>query len=280
MKDYLKNIAHQLKNYSKSLDKISILIDKPWALIDNEFEMQKLIFKKNKELILSKNGQVQIGKWDYFPEAKALLIDRNVDKILCNEEFIDNGVMILKLDGTQSRFFILANENIIPNLDAIEYLNKLRFQKLNIIEQKLVDGRIIEVKKQMASSQPILLDYVTNEFEALEDGIYQLDESNLDLYFPDKPKYYEINKSRIFKILFETKYINPHGLEIHIQQQNAMKITYGDYIYKNGEKIEDAVINFSKNKNLIVRNGFVLRLERKNAWARWFAMIGKFGYED
>lgn len=89
MKLYLKSIVNQLRNYSSTLDKTSILVDKPWALIDEEFEMQKLIFKKNKELILSKNGQVQIGKWDYFPEAKSLLIDRNSDKILCNEAFID-----------------------------------------------------------------------------------------------------------------------------------------------------------------------------------------------
>ncbi len=78
MKLYLKSISKQLRNYSASLDKISILLDKPWAIIDEEFEMQKLIFKKNKELILSKNGEAIVGKWDYFPEAKSLLIDSSV----------------------------------------------------------------------------------------------------------------------------------------------------------------------------------------------------------
>jgi hypothetical protein len=128
MKIYLKSIVSQLRNFSATLEKASILIDKPWALIDEEFEMQKLIFKKNKELILSKNGQVQIGKWEYFPEAKSLLIDRSSDKkdiILCNEVFIDEGVMVLRIDGLENRFFLLANENIVPDLDAIKYLNKL-----------------------------------------------------------------------------------------------------------------------------------------------------------
>ena len=104
MKLHIKNVVKQLKKYSATLEKTSIFIDKPWALIDDEFEMQKLIFKKNKELILSKNGQVQIGKWDYFPEAKSLLIDRGTDKILCNEAYIDNGVMILVLDGVKFNF--------------------------------------------------------------------------------------------------------------------------------------------------------------------------------
>ena len=54
MKTYLQNIIPQLKNFSQTLNKTAILINKPWAMIDDEFEIQKLIFKKDKELILSK----------------------------------------------------------------------------------------------------------------------------------------------------------------------------------------------------------------------------------
>ena len=67
---------------------------------------------------MSKDGQVNMGKWDYLPEAKSLLIDRGKDTILCNEGFIDEAVMILKMDGTNNNFFVLANENIVPDLDA------------------------------------------------------------------------------------------------------------------------------------------------------------------
>ena len=49
MKIYLQNTVKGLKYLSKSLDKKSILVDKPWALIDSDLEIQKLIFKKNKE---------------------------------------------------------------------------------------------------------------------------------------------------------------------------------------------------------------------------------------
>lgn len=71
MKIFIQNIIGGLKNYSASLDKQSLLIDKPWAVIDSDFEIQKLIFRKNKELIMSKNGQVIMGKWDYLPEVNA-----------------------------------------------------------------------------------------------------------------------------------------------------------------------------------------------------------------
>lgn len=262
MKLYLKSIVKQLRNYSATLDKTSILIDKPWALIDDEFEMQKLIFKKDKELILSKNGQVQIGKWDYFPEAKSLLIDRNTDKILCNEAFIDKGVMVLRLDGTDSRFFILANENIVPDLDANRYLKELRYQKLKIAETKLVDGRILEVSRDEEYNGPQIGNPVTVEADPIEDGKYQLAEAK---------KYYEVKKGRIYKILTETTYNNPDNHEIIIHQQDSWKIRNGDEVFMFGKLVENAIINFSNNRNLVVRDGKAIRLERKNAVTRYLS---------
>lgn len=266
MKIYLKSIVKQLRKYSATLEKTSILIDKPWALIDDEFEMQKLIFKKDKELILSKNGQVQIGKWDYFPEAKSLLIDRNTDKILCNEAFIDKGVMVLRLDGTDSRFFILANENVVPDLDANRYLKKLRYQKLKIAEAKLVDGRIIEVQREDEMAQPQIGNFVTEDAAKIEDGKYQLAKQN---------QYFEIKKGRIFKILTETKYVNPCGHEIIVQQQDNGVIKHGDYVFMFGKQVENAIIDFNRSKNLVVRDGFVIRLEYKNKIMSRFSKMWK-----
>lgn len=273
MKVYLKSIVKQLRNYSATLDKTSILVDKPWALIDEEFEMQKLIFKKNKELILSKNGQVQIGKWDYFPEAKSLLIDRNTDKILCNEAFIDKGVLVLRLDGTDSRFFILANENIVPDLDANRYLKELRYQKLKIAETKLVDGRILEVQREEDYGTIKIGNPVTVEADTIEDGKYQLAETK---------KYYEVKKGRIFKILTETTYTNPDKHEIVIHQQDSWKIRNGDEAFMFGKHIDTAVINFSTNRNLVVKDGKVIRLERKNVVTSYLSKKWKsfWGYYE
>lgn len=266
MKIYLKNIVKQLRNYSATLDKTSILIDKPWALIDDEFEIQRLIFKSDKELILSKNGQVQIGKWDYFPEVKSLLIDRKADKILCNEAFIDKGVMVLRLDGTDNKFFILANENIVPDLDAYRYLKKLRYQKLKIAEIKLIDGRILEVQRKDEWRQPQIGNPVTVEAETIEDGKYQLARYN---------KLFEIKKGRIFKILTKKMYLTQSGQEIIIQQQVNWEIKKGDYVFMFGKQVDNVIIDFTKSKNLVVRNGIVIRLERINKIMRWFSKTWK-----
>jgi hypothetical protein len=274
---YLRSIVKQLRKYSATLDKSTILIDKPWALIDGEFEMQKLIFKRDNELILSKNGQVQIGKWEYFPEAKSLLIDRVTDKILCNEAFIDRGVMVLKLDGTDSKFFVFANENIVPDLDANRYLRELRYQKLKIKEAKLVDGKILEVQRYDEYERIGIGNEVTVEAESIEDGKYQLEIID-DL----QNQYYEVKKGRIYKILTETIYTNPSGQEITIQQQDNSKVKHGDYVFMYGRPAENAIVDFSKYKNLVVRDGAVIRLERKNKVMKWISKSWKsfIGYYE
>ena len=260
MKTHLKNIINQLKSQTLTLEKTSLFVDKPWALVDDDFEVQKLIFKSNKELILSKNGKVQVGKWDYFAEAKSILIDRCVDKILCKETFIDKGVMILSLDGTSNDFFILANENIIPDLDIYKYLKALKNRKLNIVERKLGNGKTIEIKRRDSWLPPAIGDYVTIEEESVEEGLYQLESLN---------RFFEIKESKIYKILIETKYNNSNGEEIVVFQQEGNQIRKGDYALIYGKRVENGIINFSIKKNLVVRNGIVIRLEPKNKLVRW-----------
>jgi hypothetical protein len=70
MKYFLSNIAS--KNQNLAVKKI--LVDKPWALIDSDGEIQKLIFKNDNGLILSKNGKVVTGTWEYFPNSRTLLV--------------------------------------------------------------------------------------------------------------------------------------------------------------------------------------------------------------
>jgi len=165
MRVFLKNISKQLKQFSKSLDKKSILIDQPWALIDEEFEMQKLIFKKDGELIMSKNGKVSVGNWEYLNVSKSLLIDRGEDKILCREVYIDEGVLILKLDGTDSNFMVLANENHIPDLNIKDYLTKKidRSRKNYYGDKNKISGKAFGLNKfELRDGTTVFIDLKQN----------------------------------------------------------------------------------------------------------------------
>ena len=133
MNKYLTNLIQRLKEFSANLDKIEFFVDVPWVIVDENLNQQKYIFKRNGDLIMSLNGQVNIGKWELLSAARSILIDRIQDKILLNQNFIDPAVMILKKDGFNDENLILANQILIPDLNVTEYLKQLYYQKNKIV---------------------------------------------------------------------------------------------------------------------------------------------------
>jgi len=189
MKLYLDNLIPRLKEFSLNLDKQEVFLEKQWVIIDSESNKQTYIFRRNGELIMSINGQVTIGKWEYINEARSLLVDRIQDKILLNQIFISHAIMILRKDGFKEDHFILANENLIPNLNIIEYLNFLINH--NILEKgnsknnykeetreliskcyKTNKGKIII--KQQESFGTSIGDLVFKDNLTAPDGVYRL----------------------------------------------------------------------------------------------------------
>lgn len=274
MKEYLKSISRQLKNHSKSLDRMSILIDKPWAMIDGELAMQKLIFKKNKELILSRNGKVQEGRWDYFPEAKSLLIDRGTDKILCNEAFIDEGVLILKLDGTENQFFALANENVLPDLDVIRYLSEYEKPKQKVIESHvsrdknlekiLENGKVIEIRPNdgMGAIYPHIGASVFYQNEPLEDGYHSL--KNVQAAF--------LVYDSIIENVFVESHISFNGREYKILKHDY-KLKKGDLVFSGNSKVASQKIKISNSTTIVVEDGLIVDIIFRNPIKHFFSHI-------
>jgi hypothetical protein len=252
MKEYLKSIVSQLSNYSKSLNTTALFIDKPWAMIDDEFEIQKLIFKRDKELILSKNGIATIGKWDYLPAAKSLLIDRGKDKILCNEAFINEGVLILKVDGTSNNFFALANENIIPDLNIVKYLKGLKERHLKTKCYELVNGRELEIN---------MMDDYRNEYDDIAVGLTAYVQGNQapdgGYKMSDPKKFVYIKDGKIKTIITPKFYITRDGIKIEVHQKVSFTISLGDKVYLKGIAAPDGKYKLGFLSSIRVRNGVV-----------------------
>jgi hypothetical protein len=260
---HFDRIVNQLRNYSKSLAIENIFVDKPWTIIDEDNEMQRLIFKKDRSLIMSKNGQVNKGSWDYLPEAKSIVINRINDSILCNEAYIDEGVMILRLDGTANQFFTLANENIIPDLDVYKYMANKRQEKLNIEERRLIDGKLLEIDMGQRDF-PAIGHGVSINLKEVADGKYQLAHSN---------EYYEIISSKIIQIIIVKAYENPEGIEFTVHQRNNYQISVGDLVFVNDILVKNQTINFSHLERLVVSDGKVVKLEYKNVLLREYPEV-------
>ena len=122
MLDYVRNILPRIQKYSKSLDIQELYIDKPCVLMDGDTNYHEYEFCRDGRLIMSVNGQVQLGRWEYRESTQRLLIERPTDAILLQSAFVDNALMVLKKSGSNDLAFLLVNRSEVPGLDYETYL--------------------------------------------------------------------------------------------------------------------------------------------------------------
>jgi hypothetical protein len=242
MKLYINNLIPRLKQFSENLDKKEIFLEFPWVIVDNNLNQQKYIFKRDGDLIMSLNGQVTIGKWEYLSAARSLLIDRIQDKILLNQNFIDPAVMILKKDGFKDENLILANEFLLPDLNVTDYLTKLFYQKNNITACQLMTGEFLEINNWEGW---INFNKVTMEGEPVPDGFVQLAQSK---------KKYVIKDSKVVKVLVKYSYETNKGI-IVVEHQEFQSPSKGDFVFQNKIAAPDGKYRLGFLWHITVDNG-------------------------
>ncbi|APS40631.1 hypothetical protein [Salegentibacter sp. T436] len=247
MKIYAQNLLHRLERFSIQLDKVELFVNKPWVLIDQDNNYQKYIFKRDGELVMSLNGKVQVGKWEFIGAANSLLIDRIVDKLLLNQLYTDEGVMALKCDGFNNDYFILANETIIPDLNIENYLRKIEHKKFNVISGRLITGGTLEIFLEN-NEEPKIGMRATLEGEEIEYDLVRTKKTNT---------LYEIKQSRIIRISYPKVYYLNELNTIRIERQNITEISKGDYAYLNNKPIPDGKFKIGFMRYIKTINGVI-----------------------
>lgn len=251
MKAYIQDLLPRILQFSKKLDNTALFIEKPWVLIDNDTSYYKYIFKRDGQLIMSANGLVQVGNWEYFAEAKSILIDRIKDKVLLNHAFIDDAVMLLRVDGLNNSIFILANEAVIPNLDVVNYLKTIINKRQNSITGILDDGRFIEIHR-LSHKTPLRigLNVSINGLKAI-DGRYKSSVTERSIY---------VKNGKIHRIAYSYHYQTIDGISLTIEQFRN-RISKGDFVYINNKMAKTGTYKLSPMKSLIVENGVIKKLK-------------------
>lgn len=244
MKTYISNILPRLVQFSESLSRQEIYIDKPWVMIDEAQNFYKYIFKRNGELVMSFNGQVTIGSWEYLAVAGSLLINRIHDKILLNQNFIDPAVMILKQDGFNKDNFVLINQLLIPDFDVDTYLKKLYHSRNQIVIKKLTSGLELEI---LGFDEFYYNKKVSVEGNPIEDDTYELQEPHFLL---------EIRDSRVAKVINPTKYTVKQGV-LTIYQQQFYNPFKGNSVFLNQEPAPDDTYRLSFFSKIKVKDGII-----------------------
>lgn len=257
MKDYLKSWIPRIQSFSLKLDKLSKLYNQPWVLVNDINDFIKIIFQEKGKLLVSKNGVVSNGSWELISTANSILLDISGEKRLYNHEFIDNGLMILKLDGNTTDFFVLANQNIIPDLDVLNYLDanyskpihvnkKSTFKPLYEKELPLTNGNVLQIVKNLGyfGSTEVKINH-----KHVPDGFYRLSDSNIA---------YEIQGSRIKMEYYIEKFKQDNGLFIEVGGNRISGITKGSPVWLNGNEAPDGQYKKGWFAKIEVRNGRII----------------------
>ena len=150
MQTFIADIIPKLQRFSQKLDDLSLLTNQHWVVLDELTKSKNVyIFRSNNELLISANGKVEKGKWEYLGNS-SLLIDRKDESYLFKHGFFDENVMALKIDGKEE-YAILVNENRFEGeLNSVEKVtNFLSSTYLNPNAKKLLGSQIINNEKKI-----------------------------------------------------------------------------------------------------------------------------------
>ena len=253
MKNYINSILPKIRRFSESLDKNALLIEQPWVNIDSEGNYEKLIFRKNNELIMSSNGIASTGKWEYLPSANSLLIDRVKDKILLNQEFVEKGLMILKFDGFSDKYFILANENIIPDLNIERYLRNIYYKNCNVKIIYTTNNQEYEIlRNDEYETTGLLGQTVLRNAVQISDCSFQSDSSKVIYYVKD---------SKIYKKSIIKEIKASDGTILLIECYTSDKPKKGDIVrlsHNKNDFAHDGIYKIGMFSKIKVENGVIV----------------------
>lgn len=110
MKTYISDLIPKIQRFSKRLDDLTKLTNQNWVSVGDIGENKKVfIFRQGGHLLVSENGIVNKGNWEFLRNDSIIIDSRNVT-YLFKHGFFDENVLALKLDGTETYAFF-ANES-------------------------------------------------------------------------------------------------------------------------------------------------------------------------
>lgn len=240
MRKYIENLLPRIQKFSETLDRKELFIDQPWVLLDDDLNKVQYIFRRDSSIIMSYNGNVGIGKWEYIAGANSLLIDLDGKKHLLNQAFVEKGLLILKKDGYKEAPWILANEKIIPDLDVKKYLNSVLRTKFYIAVQEMDNGDIFEYEDPHTTGLMVGREVVINGSNGM-DGLFNADGGNI---------IYTVRNGKVINIFRKGSAKMKTGERFEFADPNGMGLEIGTDVMVDGRN--DITGLFRSDDNLLL----------------------------
>jgi hypothetical protein len=128
MRTFIADIIPKIQRYSKQLDELTKLTNQHWVSLNDITKSKRVfIFRPNNQLIISENGIVERGSWEYLGN-QSLLLETKAESYLLKHGFFDENVIALKLDSTNNYAFFINEtkyNNELNNIyDILKFLEE------------------------------------------------------------------------------------------------------------------------------------------------------------
>lgn len=265
---YLLDIIPKIQAFSKKLDENSLLINQHWVSV-NEIANSKtvFIFRDNEQLLISQNGRIERAKWEYVG-ANSLIIDRNSESYLFKHGFLDETVLALKVDGTET-YALFVNEtkygkdvNTVTDLTAFlkaKYLTNTtaNFSKNGSFSGALSDRRLGDVKlmdgrELVFYSTELGQTAIIEGCKVLLDGLIPSD----GLY-KSSDKRFEIVNGILLNEFYIVEYKQRNGSVLEIDGHKLKGIDVGCRVWINNRLAPDGKYRIDFLSSIHVFNGLI-----------------------
>ncbi len=120
MRTFIADIIPKIQRFSQRLDDLTKLTNQHWVSLGDINQTKRVfIFRANNQLLISDNGIVEKGSWEYLGN-QSLLLDTKAESYLLKHSFFDENIIALKLDSTESYAFFVNETKYHSELNTIE----------------------------------------------------------------------------------------------------------------------------------------------------------------
>lgn len=140
MRTFIADIIPKIQRFSQRLDDLTKLTNQHWVSLGDINQTKRVfIFRANNQLLISNNGIVEKGSWEYLGN-QSLLLDTKTESYLLKHGFFDENVIALKLDSTDSYAFFVNETKYHGELnnigDVLKFLEN-KYLKNNVYSSGL-----------------------------------------------------------------------------------------------------------------------------------------------
>ena len=261
MKEYLSHLLPRLIEFNDSLDRKELFVELPWVRVDENRNKQQFIFKRDGKLLMSLNGDVRVGSWEYISAADGLLIETGTGKVLLHHKFIDRAVLLLKKDNFFDDPFLLVNQKIVADPDVERYLNDLLITRRGRNCVPLREGMILEYEgDSLAVGNPV---FVNNSLA--NTGTYKSRDGVIMI---------TVEEGIVTELKYERKYPTREGL-ITVSQNFPFRARVGDNVMKLSRPAPDGVYNpmVPEQPIIQVKDGRIFKVGWGGKFSDWILVI-------